>query len=189
MKDRLSPADADRLVEYVRSFPMGKPVDSEEPTKPVVPPPTDKPAIVPGDKRPAPESTATADRIRAATGLYRQYCLICHGKDGKGSEFRATMPALPDFTSRGWQEKVSNDQIGVSILDGKGTLMPAFSGKVSTQQTRDLTAYVRAFGPATTKRVEPEVPAGDFEKQYRELKDQWEELQRQLKELSRPTKP
>ena len=92
------------------------------------------------------------------------------------------MPAIPDFTSRTWQESRTNPQLAVSILDGKGALMPPSRGRVSDEQAQGLVAYVRAFGPA--RAAPAEAPASDFEKRFRELEDQWEELQRQMRELS-----
>ena len=188
MKDKLGPADAARMVAYVRAFRGGKQAVQVGPVKPPAPPPTE-PAIVPGVKPPLPppkSSEATAARLRVATGLFRNYCVICHGPDGRGSEMRASMPAIPDFTSRAWQEGVDTPQLVVAILDGKGTLMPAFRGRVSDDQARDLAAYVRAFGPARPAPSEP--PASDFEKRFRELQNQWDELQRQLQELSKPAR-
>ena len=97
------------------------------------------------------------------------------------------MPTLPDFTSQKLQDNVSDPQIAISILDGKGKLMPAFRGRVTEDQARDLTAYLRAFGPR--KPATSEAPANDFDKRFRELQDQWNELDKQLKELSKPTPP
>jgi quinol-cytochrome oxidoreductase complex cytochrome b subunit/mono/diheme cytochrome c family protein len=187
MKDKLSPADAEQMVAYVRKFSGGKQVVKVDPPEPPVTPP-DRPVVVPGGKLPRLPQTnppaKEAARVRAATGLFRQYCLICHGPDGRGLEFKSSMPTLPDFTSRRWQEEVSDPQLTVSILEGKKTLMPAFRGRVTEEQARDLTAYVRAFGPARTRPLD--VAADDFEKRYRELQDQWHELHRQLQELSKP---
>src|SRR6516225_5795352 len=70
-------------------------------------------------------SPETAAGTRQATRLYRQYCLRCHGSSGSGSETKASMAAIPDFTSRAWQEGLREADLVVSILDGKGTLMPA----------------------------------------------------------------
>jgi ubiquinol-cytochrome c reductase cytochrome b subunit len=189
MKDRISPADADQMVGYLRAFRGGKQVVQAEPP-PIVPPQPTQPAVVPSPKRPAREerpSTSDAEsaaRIRSATGLYRQYCLTCHGADGRGQEIRTSMPTIPDFSSRSWQENISNTQIPVSILNGKGTLMPAFRGPLSNSDAQDLTAYIRAFGPA---RATPSQPAsGDFEKRFRQLQEEWDELQRQLRDLQRP---
>jgi ubiquinol-cytochrome c reductase cytochrome b subunit len=188
MKDRLSPADADQLVAYIRAFRGGKQVVQAEPP-PIVPPKPTQPTVVPSPKRPPAEPRAstpdadTASRLRAATGLYRQYCLICHGSNGRGQEIKASMPTIPDFSSRTWQDGVSNAQIGVSILDGKGTLMLAFRGRLSDSDAQDLTAYIRAFGPV---RAEPTQPGTtDFEKRFRHLQEEWDELQRQMQELRR----
>jgi mono/diheme cytochrome c family protein len=189
MKDRLAPEDADHLVAYVRLFGGGKQQVKPEPSLVVQPEPTG-PAVVPPPVRPPAEQRAgatdaeTTARLRAATGMYRQYCLICHGADGHGQEIRASMPAIPDFSNRVWQEGASNAQCGVSILDGKGTLMPAFRGRLTDADVQDLTAYVRAFGPVRA----PAAPAGasDFEKRFRQLEEEWDELQKQMRDLQRP---
>jgi mono/diheme cytochrome c family protein len=126
-----------------------------------------------------------AARTRVATGLYRQYCLVCHGVDGRGNDMRVSMPTIPDFTNRPWQEGVSVPQLVASILDGKGTLMPALRGRITDEQGQDLAAYVRAFGPI--ELAQAQVPATDLEKQFREVQAHWYELQRQLRELSKPS--
>ena len=55
---------------------------------------------------------------------------------------------LPDFTRPSFQEQHSDPQLLISILDGKGTLMPANRGRINEAQARDLVAFIRAFGPA-----------------------------------------
>ena len=94
------------------------------------------------------------------------------------------MPVIPDFTNLAWQKQVTNPQLTVNILDGKGTLMPSFRGRVSDKQAPDLVAYVRAFGPISAEA--PAAPTGDFEKQFRDLQNQWNELDKQLKKLAAP---
>jgi quinol-cytochrome oxidoreductase complex cytochrome b subunit/mono/diheme cytochrome c family protein len=193
MKDKLGPTDADQMVAYLRGFRGGQQVIQVEPPAPVVPPAPTQPTVVTGPtappvKQPTPPAipTETAARTRVAAGLFRQYCLVCHGTDGRGSEMRASIPAIPDFTSNSWQEGRSNSQLVVSILDGKETFMPSFRGRVSDEQAGDLVAYVRAFGPA--RPVPSKAPANDFEKRFRELQSQWDELQRQLQEVSKPSR-
>lgn len=88
------------------------------------------------------------------------------------------MPTIPDFASRDWQTRANTSELVNSILDGKGTLMPAFRGRVNDEQARDLAAYIRAFGPAPA--APSEVPTTDFERRFRELQNQWNELQKQL---------
>jgi mono/diheme cytochrome c family protein len=189
MKDRLNPADTDQLVAYVRAFRDGKQVVQAEPP-PIVPPKPTQPTVVPSTKRPPAEQLPSAvdpqnaARLRAATGLYRQYCLICHGGDGRGQDIKASMPTIPNFSSRTCQEKLSNAQIAVGILDGKGTLMPAFRGRLSDSDAQDLTAYIRAFGPVREEPIQPGTT--EFEKRFRQLQEEWDELQRQLRELQGP---
>jgi ubiquinol-cytochrome c reductase cytochrome b subunit len=189
MRDKLSAADADKMVAYVRAFRGAGQVVPAEPTQPIQPrvkPPVEPERVVAPKKEPSqlPAEIAVAtERTRIATATYRQYCLSCHGTDGRGTELRASMPALPDFTSRAWQDGQTNSRLAASILDGKGALMPAFRGRVTESAAQDLVAYIRAFGPARQEPTAP--PASDFEKRFRELEQEWNELQRQLRELRR----
>jgi mono/diheme cytochrome c family protein len=98
---------------------------------------------------------------------------------------RSSMPAIPDFTSRAWQEEATAERLAASILNGRGTLMPSFSGRVGDGQAQDLAAYVRAFGPVRAA-AKPAAGASDFEKRFQELQQQWDELERQLKEMTPP---
>jgi mono/diheme cytochrome c family protein len=143
MKSKLGIADATALVDYVRGFRAGKQVVRIEP-KEIAPRPQ-QPIIVPTPVRlpkpPALSPPATDDsatRTRVASINYRQYCLSCHGTDGRGAEIRSGMPAIPDFKSAAWQESRTNAQLAASILEGKGTLMPAFRGRVNAAQAQDL---------------------------------------------------
>jgi mono/diheme cytochrome c family protein len=85
-----------------------------------------------------------------AHGIYTKFCLACHGTDGKAKEMKEKMPTIPDFTDRKWQDGVSNVQLIVSILEGKGTLMPPYQAALNEDQVRDLVGYVRDFAPRPT---------------------------------------
>jgi mono/diheme cytochrome c family protein len=213
MKDKLSPADADKMVQFMRAFKGGKQVVSlestEVPTKPVPFPPgvavvkTPQPgptlpvgpalAKKPGETTAPPAATPppmTSDvgaRVREGAVIFRQYCIVCHGPDGTGSIMRANLPPIPDFTNAAWQTEHSDPQLLISVLDGKGTLMPANRGRVTESQARDLVAYVRAFGPSFVKAAPAQ--ATDFDERFKTLLQQWETLEDQLKALSPPSKP
>ena len=135
------------------------------------------------------EDDETAKSMKAAMVLYRKNCSACHSEDGRGKELRTSMPSLPDFGSRDWQEKNSASQIAVSILEGKGKLMPSFRFRVTDDQARELAAYLTTLGPDTGLRVN--VPTDSFVKQFRELQEEFNDLQRQLKELEKlpPKRP
>ena len=98
-------------------------------------------------------SEAEAARVRVGQTIFRQFCIVCHGPDGTGSLMRPSMPPIPNFTDpKIGQPHPLDAQLQASILGGKGTLMPANSGRVTADQARDLVAYIRTFGPAASRR-------------------------------------
>ena len=99
---------------------------------------------------------------------------------------RASMPQIPHFPDGNWQNGASDAQLVASILNGKNGLMPAFAGRVSQDQARDLVAFIRAFGPAALSK--PETSPGDFEQRYHQLENEWNRLQKQLDALPQPPK-
>jgi mono/diheme cytochrome c family protein len=190
IKDKLAPEDMKKLVAFVRSFKEGKLVVKEEPKEPPKLPPdlTGEPETTPPPKDSGLSAAQRAAKTRAASVLYREYCLNCHGKDGRGTELKAAMPVIPDFTNPTWQQSRSNPQLSVSILEGKGTLMPPFRDRVKQDQVNDLMAYIRAFGPTQASNPDLTKPT-NFEEQIRRLQQEWDTLEKQLQELSKKPKP
>lgn len=94
------------------------------------------------------------------------------------------MPSLPDFSSRSWQAGRDDARLAATILEGKGGVMPAWRGRLSTEQARELVAFLRTLGPPGA--VAGGAPTNDFARRFRELQEQWDELDRQVKALSRP---
>jgi mono/diheme cytochrome c family protein len=194
MKDKLAPADAERMVQFIRSaFKDGKTIALESPVVPitkesvppvVIEPPFKVPPIVKEKIKPETVSPELAERLRTAGVLYRQYCIVCHGPDGMGmSAMRAAMPALPDFTKVTFRDQHSDAQILISILDGKGTLMPANRGRVSEGQARDLVAFIRAFAPPGETIVS--TTPSEFQQEFEKLQRQWEALEREIRALKK----
>jgi hypothetical protein len=66
----------------------------------------------------------------------------------------------------------------VSILDGKGTEMPSFRGKLSREQARDVIAVIRAFAPSKARPARTTLD--DFEVRFKALNDEFESLRRQI---------
>jgi cbb3-type cytochrome c oxidase subunit III len=190
MKDKLSPADAEKMVRFVRGFEGGKRVVALEsvalPPKPVPVPPEIKlpasPAAPPPAAAGAPARDDVGARVRAGAVIFRQYCIVCHGPDGTGSVMRAQLPPIPDFTSAGWQTEHSDPQLLVSILDGKGTLMPANRGRVGEGQVQDLVAYVRAFGPPAVRQLAP----SEFQAQIDAIQAEWDRAEKQMRSAAPP---
>lgn len=134
-----------------------------------------------GSARPADSSSTRASpaKMRAARALYQGRCQKCHADDGTGIATRGS--AMPDFSNRRWQQGRSDAQLLAGILDGKGTYMPAFRGRISTEEARDQVAYIRAFSPTA--------PASDFGKQFRQLDEQLDKLRKESEQLTRPRSP
>jgi len=192
MKDKLGTVDVKDMVALVRAFPKGQIIEPAPAKAPGPPAPekairtADVPKVAPEDpfakKVPPPAlSGELAARIRTGAAIFQQYCIVCHGPDGTGNLMRASMPAIPNFTDSAWQQQKENAELNASILNGKGTLMPANSGRVTPDQTRDLVAYIRAFGPSTLTPAP--VTDSQFDRSFRQLQQQWDELERELQKI------
>jgi ubiquinol-cytochrome c reductase cytochrome b subunit len=130
-------------------------------------------------------ASGTADtRIRTAIVQYREFCMNCHGVDGRGTESKAAMPTIPDFTDVAWQNSKNRFELASSIIEGKGKDMPAFEGRISAGEAQDLVAYIRSFGPRQARPSSPVLSGSEFQKRVRRLEQQHAELERQLRELS-----
>ncbi len=85
--------------------------------------------------------------LKTAARRYQQHCAKCHGKDYTGKPWRESNGRIPNFTSRAWQKSRSDVQLQVSILEGKGTHMPAFSEKLNKETARALIRLIRKAAP------------------------------------------
>ena len=89
--------------------------------------------------------------MEAAHRDFRQYCARCHDNDFTGHGWRQRGRRIPDFTNGPWHASRTDDQLFVSILEGKGVSMPGFSDTLSEEQSRrpvtpDPTSQPDAFG-------------------------------------------
>ncbi|HLW64256.1 MAG TPA: cytochrome c [Gemmataceae bacterium] len=118
--------------------------------------------------------------------VYQTHCVRCHGEDGKGQAARAIEPDIPDFTDSAWQKKRSDSKLLESILDGKGSTMPAFRDKkMSEDQARTLVAYIRKFAPKKTEKPEQKEPAlDDFDERFNQLRKEMHELQEEYRRIT-----
>jgi mono/diheme cytochrome c family protein len=122
--------------------------------------------------------------MAASKKAYKHWCARCHGNDFTGGNARESLPQIPDFTKGAWQARRTDGELLVSILDGKGTDMPSFRGRLSMDRARGLVAYIRQAGPATKKATEP--APDDFDRRFRDLLKQLEELKKQYRRQSPP---
>ena len=117
-----------------------------------------------------------SDSSQGGLPLFTRYCVKCHEPDGKANAVRVVFSQIPDFTRGAWQKERSDPQLVASILNGKGADMPAFAGKLSDKQARELVAHIRALGGGIRTR---EAKPDDFDVRFRQLEDQLQELKRQ----------
>ena len=76
---------------------------------------------------------------------YAKNCATCHGKDGRAATFKSRHRYhARDLTDARWQADASDERILESINNGRGR-MPAFKGKLTTEQITSLLAYVRGL--------------------------------------------
>jgi mono/diheme cytochrome c family protein len=134
-----------------------------------------------------PVAGKEASKLSAARDIFKQLCAMCHGKDGSGKASRDQFSEIPDFTNSTWHGRRSDAQLLASVLDGKGTGMPSFRGRIKDQEANALVASVRAFGPTTRnlgKGKREQLNSADFDERYLQLEREMSELQRQFRELS-----
>jgi mono/diheme cytochrome c family protein len=129
----------------------------------------------------APRELKRQRKSEAGRLLYQMRCARCHETDGKGGDLHETNPHAPDFTDLRWQQSRSVHALVVTIQDGKGTQMPAFGGRLSDAEVRDVVAYIRSFAP--TSPTAAESSPDDFEARFRELEEEFERLREQIDKL------
>lgn len=86
--------------------------------------------------------TALASR---ADAVWREECVSCHGRGGRGDGGQAKSDGLemPDFTSAEFWTKASDATMEDAIRNGKGREMPAFGKKLTADEIGALVSLVR----------------------------------------------
>jgi cytochrome c6 len=74
----------------------------------------------------------------AAADLYKSKCAMCHGTDGK------KMAGTREFASPEVQ-KMTDAELAATITNGKPPKMPAYKGKLTDDQIKDIVKYVRTL--------------------------------------------
>jgi cytochrome c6 len=76
-----------------------------------------------------------------AAANYKAKCVMCHGADGKGDTPAGKKMGVRDFSSPEVQNASDADLIAITTK-GKNK-MPAYSGKLSDADIKDLITYIR----------------------------------------------
>jgi|SRR5678815_3156257 mono/diheme cytochrome c family protein len=92
-------------------------------------------------------SNSTRRDKRAAARMYGQYCIACHGSDGRSQTKKGKYNHARDLSDAKWQDDVSDERIFNSIMNGRNVRgnMPAFKDKLNEQEADTLVEYVRRF--------------------------------------------
>jgi cytochrome c oxidase cbb3-type subunit III len=98
-----------------------------------------------------PVKVLTYEEMQGAV-LFRKYCAVCHGEEGKGDGFNAFNldPRPRDLSDSTYMKALSDDQIVQTISGGgksvnKSPLMPAYGWTLGKPQIRYVASYVRSF--------------------------------------------
>lgn len=75
---------------------------------------------------------------QSAADTYKAKCAMCHGADGSKSMMGAKPLNGPDV------QKMSDADLTEAITNGKGK-MPAYKGKLSDAQIKDLVSYIKTM--------------------------------------------
>jgi mono/diheme cytochrome c family protein len=94
-----------------------------------------------------PKDAATEGRE-----LFASACARCHGADGTGGVPVVNGgPAPRNFHDHAFQLSRTDEQLKLTIVNGKGTGMPGFARTFDDAQLAALVAYVRGFDTETRK--------------------------------------
>ncbi len=77
--------------------------------------------------------------------LYQKYCQVCHGTEGDGDGIMTKlMGIMPmDHTNPNETNRLNNEELVKSILDGKGRFMPSWRGILNQNDVDALVSYIR----------------------------------------------
>lgn len=98
--------------------------------------------------RNAPLGPAAESQLRGQK-VYKHYCSICHGEDGKGDGFNSTNLAVSprDFSSPEFRRQATDERLLLVVSKGgkavdKSVLMPAWGRTLTDRQMRDVVAFL-----------------------------------------------
>lgn len=92
-----------------------------------------------------PVPAATVDELASGKTVYETNCMVCHKDDGTGGKLTIEGKSLnvEDLTADKIK-KMSDERIITYIMNGvEDEGMPAFSGKLSEGEMRDVVKFIR----------------------------------------------
>ena len=86
---------------------------------------------------------AHSARAQSGADTYKSKCMMCHAADGSGNTPAGkAMHAIPLNSPA--LIKASDSDLIAATLNGKGK-MPAYTGKLTPPQVKDVIAYIRTL--------------------------------------------
>lgn len=94
-------------------------------------------------------ATAAGDPARG-NELFQQYCVGCHGPDGRGGRKDGFMPRPQNLTKKGYIDELPDEYLFTVITKGgegvnKSGYMPAFGSTFSEGDINNLIAFIRSL--------------------------------------------
>ena len=80
--------------------------------------------------------------LAAGKKIFAANCVVCHGPDGKGKQELGSA----NLTDKIWLYGSDKETIVQTITNGRGGVMPAWSGRLSDPTIKALAVYVWTFG-------------------------------------------
>jgi mono/diheme cytochrome c family protein len=92
-----------------------------------------------------PVPTATVDELASGKKVFETNCMICHRSDGTGGKLTVEGKSLDvdDLTSVKIKAMTNEKLIGYIMKGVPDDGMPAFQGKLSEGEMRDVVKYIR----------------------------------------------
>ncbi len=110
-----------------------------------------------------------ADALARGGKVYRHYCLICHGEEGRGDGFNSynIEPTPRDLTDEAFWQQTTDERTYYTVSQGGGSvgksvMMPAWGHTLTERQIRDVITFVRALArPAKASAAPVATPRGE----------------------------
>jgi len=94
----------------------------------------------------AEATPAAGDDLASAKKIYSEKCVKCHKEDGSGGQTvfeDGTRIKAPNLRSERQKTKPDSDYIEIIEKGAKEDGMPAFKGKISDDEIKNLVKYIR----------------------------------------------
>jgi mono/diheme cytochrome c family protein len=86
-----------------------------------------------------------AENAEHPSALFKQYCVKCHGEDGKANTPKGSQLMARDFTDSEFQSSKTDEQLIKTVTEGHED-MPPFGKKLTKEQIESLVKNdVRGF--------------------------------------------